>query len=161
MIRLALPIDFPAINQLCLEAYQEFEITIGHDNWQQMRDILSHASDLSEMGELILAEESHCLQGVVAYIPPGRSDDIIIPRQWASIRMLAVSPSCRGKGIGRKLTQECIERARTDGAERIGLSTGEMMAVALQMYDRIGFKKDKELGIRYGVANARYVLILK
>jgi ribosomal protein S18 acetylase RimI-like enzyme len=160
-IRQATPLDFDSINILCVEAYQEFEMVVGPDNWQRMRDALSHASDLAASSELIVAENSHCLLGVVAYIPPGMSDGDVIPREWAAIRMLAVSPSCRGKGIGRKLTEECIERARRDSAGRIGLSTGEMMAVALPMYKRMGFQKDAELATRYGVSQARYVLTVR
>jgi ribosomal protein S18 acetylase RimI-like enzyme len=159
-IRQATPLDFYSINLLCVEAYQEFEKVVGPDNWQRMRETLSHASDLAASSELMVAENSHGLLGVVAYIPPGRSDGDIIPREWATIRMLAVSPSCRGRGIGRKLTEECIERARRDGAERIGLTTGEMMAVALPMYERMGFRKNAELEPRYGVSQARYVLPL-
>ena len=75
--------------------------------------------------------------------------------------MLAVSPLSRGVGIGKRLTQECIDRANRDGAEAIGLTTSEMMKVAQPMYERMGFKKEEELGKRFGVKHARYVLGLK
>jgi ribosomal protein S18 acetylase RimI-like enzyme len=159
-IRLATPLDFPAINLLCVEAYRDFESAIGPARWQEMKETLSHASDLSRYGDLIVAEDGQGLLGVVVYVPPGRSDGTIIPSQWATIRMLAVSPSHRGKGIGKKLTEKCIERARRDRAERIGLTTGEMMTVALPMYERMGFEKDAELGKRFGVPHTRYVLKL-
>jgi len=35
------------------------------------------------------------------------------------------------------------------------------MRVAEPMYERMGFKKEAELGTRFGVKHARYVLILK
>jgi len=160
-IRRATPLDSSAINKLCVEAYHEFESSIGSADWQQLRDRLSRASDLSSLGELIVAEDATLLLGVVLYIPPGKSDGVSIPCQWASIRMLAVSPLCRGRGIGRELTQECINRARRDGAEALGLTTGKMMKIAQPMYERMGFKKDAELGVRFGVKHARYVLVLK
>jgi ribosomal protein S18 acetylase RimI-like enzyme len=159
-IRKATPLDYTAINKLCVEAYLEFEPVVGSVNWQLMRDVLSRASDLSGIGELIVAEDSEILLGVIAYIPPGNSDGITIPAQWASIRMLAVPPLYRGRGIGRKLTQECIDRARRDSADAIGLTTGEMMQIAQPMYERMGFKKAADLGSRMGVKHARYVLIL-
>jgi ribosomal protein S18 acetylase RimI-like enzyme len=159
-IRKAMPLDFSAINKVCVEAYEEFETWVGSANWQQMLDILSHASDLSTIGELILAEDYTGLIGVVLYVPPGKSDGISIPVEWATIRMLAVSPMSRGRGIGRKLAQECIDRARRDGADAIGLTAGEMMRVAAPMYERMGFKKEAELGTRFGVEQARYALIL-
>lgn len=160
-IRQATPRDSTAINDLCVAAYQEFETVVGPANWQQMRDSLAHASDLSSIGELILAEDSAGLLGVILYIPPGKSDGINIPREWASIRMLAVSPGGRGRGIGRRLTQECIDRACRDKADAVGLTTAEMMRVAQPMYERMGFKKEAELGTRFGVNQGRYVRTLK
>jgi Acetyltransferases len=163
-IRLATPLDSSAINQLCVEAYQEYVNSVGPANWQQMRVALSQAADLSTVGELMVAEDADGLLGLVLYIPPGKSDATSIPVEWASIRMLAVSPSARGRGIGRQLTQTCIDRANRanrDGAEAIGLTTAEMMRIAQPMYERMGFTKVAELGTRFGVKEARYVLMLK
>jgi ribosomal protein S18 acetylase RimI-like enzyme len=160
IIRPAVPLDYAAINQVCLQAYEEFAETVGPENWRQMQKVLSQAAELAALGELLVAEESFRIQGVVLYTPPGRSDGVTIPSEWASIRTLAVSPSFRGRGIGRRLVEECIERARKDGAEQIGLSTADMMAVAVRMYERMGFKKVAELGTRLGVRNDRYALRL-
>jgi ribosomal protein S18 acetylase RimI-like enzyme len=159
-IRKAMPPDYAAINKLCVEAYMEFEPLVGAANWQLMQEVLSKASDLSDIGEFILAENNQQLLGVIVYIPPGNSDGMTIPAEWASIRMLAVSPLYRGKGIGKKLTQECVDSARRDKPEAIGLTTGDMMRIAQPMYERMGFKKDAELGSRMGVKHARYVLML-
>jgi ribosomal protein S18 acetylase RimI-like enzyme len=160
-IRRATPPDSPSINTLCVEAYREFETAVGPANWRQMYEVLAHAADLSRVGELILAEDAGGLLGVIVYVRPGNSDGVTMPAEWASIRMLAVSPSCRGRGVGKRLTQECIDRARRDGAEAIGLTTGEMMRIARPMYERMGFQKDAELGSRMGVEHARYVMRLK
>ena len=77
------------------------------------------------------------------------------------MRTLAVLPLHRGKGIGHRLTCECIDRARRDGAEAIALTTAEMMTVARPMYERLGFIKESDLGKRFGVQHARYILRLK
>jgi ribosomal protein S18 acetylase RimI-like enzyme len=153
--------DAAAINQLCVEAYEEYAGAIGPANWQQLHVVLSHAADLSSAGELLVAEEDKGLLGVVLYIPPGRSEGDSASLEWASIRMLAVRPAARGRGIGRQLTEACIDRAKRDDAAAIGLTTAEMMRVAQPMYERMGFRKVAELGRRFGVAEARYVLTLK
>jgi ribosomal protein S18 acetylase RimI-like enzyme len=161
LIRNASEADYPAVNRLCVEAYREFAPEVGAANWQLMRESLSRAADLSGVGELLLAAEADELLGVVVYVPPGNSDGITIPAEWATIRMLAVSPESRGRGIGKALTQACINRARRDGAQAIGLTTGAMMRIALPMYERMGFYKEAELGTRMGISHARYVLMLK
>ena len=160
IIRHATPRDAATINQLCVEAYEEFAPVVGQDNWQQLREALASAYDLSALGELIVAEGASGVIGVVLYIPPGQSDGRSMPQAWATIRMLAVAPARRGEGIGRKLTEACIERARLDGAEAIGLTTADMMKVAEPMYERMGFKKELDLGTRFGVQHARYKLAL-
>ena len=160
-LRAATPWDSAAINRLCVDAYQEFADSVGPVHWQQMREFLSRVADLLTAGEPLVAENSGGLLGLVLYLPPGKSDGKSIPQDWASIRMLAVSPTCRGKGIGRRLTQECIDRARRDGAQAIGLTTSAMMIVAQPMYERMGFRKEVDLGERYGITETRYVLNFK
>jgi ribosomal protein S18 acetylase RimI-like enzyme len=160
IIRRAIPSDAPAINDLCLQAYQEFESVIGSSNWQQLRETLARAAELSNRGEIILAENAEGLAGMVVYVAPGAPARGKLPATWASLSALAVSPRCRGLGIGRKLTEECIERARRDGAIAIRLTTSEMMTVAQPMYLRMGFQLDADLGLRFGVNEVRYVLRL-
>ena len=150
--------DSEAINHLCVKAYAEFRPVIGEPNWKRLRETLSSASSLSNTGELIVAEDASGVIGVVLYIPP--HDKSGSPKS-AWLQTLAVSPLHRGRGIGRGLTRECIERARRDGAESIGLTTAEMMTVARPMYERLGFTKESDLGQRFGVSHARYVLKLK
>ena len=158
-MRDARPSDSEAINHLCVNAYAEFRPVIGEPNWTRLRETLSRASSLSHQGELIVAEGASGVLGVVLYVP--HRHDLSGSAQSAWLQTLAVSPLHRGKGIGRSLTRECIERARRDGAESIGLTTAEMMTVARPMYERLGFTKESDLGQRFGVSHARYVLKLK
>jgi len=159
IVRDARPSDSEAINHLCVKAYAEFRPVIGESNWQRLRETLARASSLSHEGELIVAEDASGVLGIVLYIPPRRDQSGSSKSAW--LQTLAVSPSHRGKGIGRSLTCECIERARRDGADSIGLTTAEMMTVARPMYERLGFTKESDLGLRFGVSHARYVLKLK
>jgi predicted N-acetyltransferase YhbS len=158
IVRNARPSDSEAINQLCVEAYVEFRSTIGETNWQRLRETLSRASDLANEGDLIVAEDSSGVLGMVLYKPPDNDGDVAPKSAW--LQTLAVSPLHRGKGVGRSLTRECIDRARKDGASSIGLTTAEMMTVARPMYERLGFIKESDLGDRFGVEHARYVLKL-
>lgn len=159
IVRNARPSDSDAINHLCVEAYVEFRRTIGEANWQRLRETLSRASDLATEGELIVAEDSSGVLGIVLYKPPDNDKGVAPKSAW--LQTLAVSPLHRGKGIGRALTRECIDRARKDGATSIGLTTAEMMTVARPMYERLGFIRESDLGERFGVDHARYVLELR
>jgi ribosomal protein S18 acetylase RimI-like enzyme len=80
----------------------------------------------------------------VTYVAPGRSPITKqgLPVEWAVIRLLAVAPGARGLGLGRSLTEECIARARRDGAYVVGPYTVIEMEVAQGLYERMGFVRD-------------------
>jgi ribosomal protein S18 acetylase RimI-like enzyme len=62
----------------------------------------------------------------------------------ATIRMLGVSPSVRGRGIGEALVRACIEKARMAGQRRVRLDTRTSMTSAQRLYDRLGFRRDPD-----------------
>jgi len=66
------------------------------------------------------------------------------------IRLLAVGDAARGKGVGKALTQFCIERARELDKARVVLHTTLMMQTAWTMYERLGFVRFPEIDFRQG-----------
>ena len=66
--------------------------------------------------------------------------------------------SSRGLGIGKLLSDRCIQMAKEDGAPCIGLHTSQIITVALPMYLRRGFVKDADLDPIAGAPYGRYVL---
>ncbi len=74
--------------------------------------------------------------------------------------MLVVDPACRGNGIGRALTDECLARARRDGAKVMALHTSPIMTVALPMYLRMGFAWLRAAPPIFGVDYAVYTKAL-
>lgn len=117
---------------------------------------------LAESGEIVVAEAGGRIVGAVAYIPPRAEPraDFFAP-EWPIIRMLVVRPAARGQGIGRCLTEACIERARRDQAEAIALHTSPAMAAALALYLRMDFRLEKEVPNRFGVPYAVYLKRLR
>ena len=97
----------------------------------------------------IVAEEGGTMVGSVVLIPAGTvfhgPNDEEFTTQWPEVRLLAVPPSSRGKGIGSILLGECIRRARESGSNAITLHTPDMMHVAMQLYDRRGFVRMPEI----------------
>ncbi len=53
--------------------------------------------------------------------------------------MLAVAAGARTKGVGRALTQACLDRARTDGFRAVVLHTMGSSITARHLYEDMGF----------------------
>jgi GNAT superfamily N-acetyltransferase len=68
----------------------------------------------------------------------------------AGIRLLAVAPRARGQGVGKALTRDCIERARTLGRSSVVLHTTRAMETAWRMYEQLGFRRSPDLDFRQG-----------
>ena len=160
IIRDAVSQDFKKIAQISVEAYRQYAEALTPENWNKMQTTLTNVANTANLASLIVAEENNNIIGSIAYYASGKSNPNIFPVEWASIRLLAVSPAYQGKGIGKLLVQECIQRAKKDNAPAIGIHTSELMTVARKMYPKMGFQQDKELPSRFGLRYWRYVLKL-
>ena len=59
--------------------------------------------------------------------------------------MLAVDPSCRRLGLGRKLVTKTIDAMKDLEAEEVILETEITNVAALRLYESFGFVRDKRL----------------
>jgi len=54
---------------------------------------------------------------------------------------MAVSPEAKGKGIGYLLGTAAIEKAKEAGAARLYLESNTVLKPAINLYQKLGFKK--------------------
>jgi len=83
--------------------------------------------------------------GTLTLVPPGSHFAELANEDEFELRMLAVSPLERGRGIGKELTLAAMDMALERGATRVVLSTMETMRVAHRLYERLGFKRRPDL----------------
>ncbi len=155
LIRDYQPRDAAQVDALALRAFDEFRNDFV--DWPAFRKKIANMSALGSLGEIIVAEADGEIAGAVVYIGPGAPKAEFFRPEWSVMRMLVVSPEARGRGIGRILAEECLRRAKRDGAPAFALHTSELMKVALPMYQRMGFHKVADGPAIHGVAYGIYV----
>src|SRR6476660_1606409 len=128
--------DKARVDQLGPAAWEQYHA--HYSDWPAMRARIATMSELAADGEIIVAEVDGRVEGAVAYVGPGRPKPAMFRPEWPIMRMLAVDPAARGRGLGRELALACLARARRDGAAVFALHTSEMMNIALPMYLRMG-----------------------
>lgn len=147
------PEDAAPLNALAVAAFEQFRE--AYEDWPGFRAKIADMAALAATGEIVVAEAEGALVGAVAYVGPGAPKAAFFRPEWPIMRMLVVSPAARGRGIGRALAEECLRRAHRDGAAAFALHTSEIMAVALPMYQRMGFCWNAAApdihGVKYGV----------
>jgi ribosomal protein S18 acetylase RimI-like enzyme len=153
VLRAFKPEDSSAVNGVAVAAFEQY--AAHYSDWPALSRSLANTASLADHGELIVAEAEGQVIGTVAYIGPAKPKNAFFEQAWPIMRMLVVSPGARGRGVGRLLAQECIDRALKDDAPVFALHTTPLMEVALSMYTKMGFTFYREapaiLGVPYGV----------
>lgn len=156
------PHELDALMQLAHDAYKEYEGVIGPAHWQTMRSNLENkeqAAALISNAASIVCRSRGELAGV-AYLVPSDNPTPIFSADWAYIRMLGVLPAFRGQGLGRILTEHCINIARNNGERTIALHTSEFQNAARHIYESMGFQIHSAIGPRFGKQYWVYTLSL-
>lgn len=133
------------VGRLLVESYSEYK-----DRYQKLEDWEEYAKDLaasvhsSLVDRILVAKADNEILGTLQLYSNSEMayNDPALGITSPIIRMLAVSPTARGKGIAQALIQECIHYSRDLGASHLYLHSGEMMSKAIRLYEWLGFKRD-------------------
>lgn len=151
-IRLAQPNEFKAIGQMMVQVYSQLEgfpspeeqpvyyqklANIGALAKKEGVDLLVAVDDQGHMGGAIVY-----FHDIRQYGAQGVADH---EENAGGFRLLAVDPATRGQGLGKKLTQACLDLARETGKKQVVIHSTRAMQVAWAMYEKLGFKRAEDL----------------
>jgi predicted N-acetyltransferase YhbS len=138
-IRLATDADFPAIAELCTNAYEPF---VGDDHYYmaELRNVAPRAA----AAELYVATDGADVIGTITFVPNGGPMGEIATPDEAEFRMLAVATAGRSRGVGTALVEHILRAARERGKAGIVCSTQPSMHAAHHIYERLGFSRAPE-----------------
>lgn len=121
--------------ELTIGAYKEYQADSPDGFWDQyiinIGKAVTEASETERVGAFINGE---MIGSVLLCRRSMRGDH-------PEIRLLAVSPSARNKGIARLLMKECESRLVERGHEKVVLHTTDLMNTARAMYERSGYTR--------------------
>lgn len=146
-IRAATESQIDDIADLLLASYDEFAPAPGdplEESWAEYRLEIADVRSRFQIGEHLVIDEGGKMIATATFFPDGSHPHLgadAWPAGYSSMRLLAVHPSQRGRGLGRILTQACIDRASAHGSDYLGLHTTRLMTVAQDMYQRMGFTR--------------------
>jgi ribosomal protein S18 acetylase RimI-like enzyme len=144
VIREAAPEEWAVIEHLVKEAYQEFQPLMPEHAWNSWMDNISREVH-SGAGVLLAAARQGERLGVVKFLPDASQSTL---GQWppgaGTMRILAVRPQARGRGVGHLLVKECLTRAGQLKLPGLFLYTGTFMQAARHIYEKLGFARAPE-----------------
>lgn len=154
--------DLAGLKQLGKQSYIEFSEVLSGEHWEKMFIFLDDEEVLKgliERSTVFICEDQGQIVGMVFFVPSGQAEGRY-KKEWSVIRYLGVNPSYRGKGVGRILTEKCINLAVEKGENYIALHTSEFMHKARKMYESMGFIKHEQF-VHYGKNYWIYLLQLE
>jgi GNAT superfamily N-acetyltransferase len=149
-VRGAGPGERDAIQTVTLSAYQEYAASIPAA-WESYRQNIIATLAAAAPGTQVVAIDDDRVVGAVLLYPAGASIEkpggTTLTLTWPEVRLLAVAPSARGRGVGAALMNECIRRARSAAATTLTLHTSDLMQAAMRLYERLGFERAHDLDL--------------
>ncbi len=144
VVRPVSPSEFEALGELTVAAYQAVAGMPQSEEYdRELRDVARRAAVSCVL--VAVAPDGEVLGGVTYVSGPDDPYSEELRPDEAGIRMLAVRSPARRQGVGRALTEACLERARAAGKRRLVLHTGPWMPNAMRLYESIGFRRDPSI----------------
>lgn len=142
IVRVAGPADVEGAGALTAEAYLADRLLAGDDDGyeNELRDARRRADQAVLLVAVVPAGTGEAVVGTVTLAAYGSSyAEIAEPGEW-ELRMLAVAPESRRRGLAEQLVLAALREAVAGGARQVVLSTLGSMHAAHRLYERLGFR---------------------
>lgn len=156
-IRKATPDEFKVVGHLMVNVYSQLQGFPKPHEQPQYYIMLENVGDLTlkpDVELLVAVSDSGKMDGAVVYFGDmqyyGSGGTATKEKNAAGFRLLAVNIDARGLGLGKLLTQKCIDKAKETNHEQMIIHTTKAMMQAWKMYESLGFKRSEDLDFLQG-----------
>lgn len=156
-IRNAKSEEFDSLGRLMVKVYSQLE---GFPKESEQPDYYRMLLNIGKLTEnentdlLVAVSDENRVVGAVVYFSDmksyGSGGTATEIKNASGFRLLAVDPAERGKGIGKLLCKECINRAKKINHNQLFIHSTESMIIARGMYERLGFSRYEKIDFSQG-----------
>lgn len=155
IIRNAKPSEFEQIGKIMVQVYSQLDGFPKESDQPEYYKMLANIGELTKNPgtDLLIAVSSEGkIAGGVVYFSDmryyGSGGTAPSKKDASGFRLLAVSPLFRGHGIGKLLSIACINKAKSLQHFKVIIHSTKAMQIAWKMYEKLGFKRSKELDFK-------------
>lgn len=139
-VRVARPEDLDQAGALTAEAYHaDGLLALDEDYADELRDAARRAREAVLLVATVPGGAGEVVLGTLTLAPYGTSYAEVAEPGELELRMLAVAPEARRRGVAERLVTAALREAVARRARGVVLSTLPAMAAARRLYDRLGF----------------------
>lgn len=151
-IREARTNEFAEVGQLMVDVYSQLDGFPKKEEQPNYYNTLASVGDFTlkpQVKLLVAISENNSIDGAVVYFGDmqyyGSGGTATIEKDAAGFRLLAVCHKARGNGIGKLLTNYCIDLAKRENQSQLIIHSTQAMQIAWSMYEKLGFKRYKSI----------------
>jgi GNAT superfamily N-acetyltransferase len=128
-----------------VESYQQYENEYTNSqDWEIYLTNIKASVDNSNVNKILIAKSDPNILGTLQLFESSEKAYQKPELQIYSpiIRLLAVHPQARGRGVAQELIKAGIHFAKSQGATKLYLYSSDKMQKAIRLYEWLGFKRD-------------------
>ena len=157
IIREVSPSEYQELGDITVKGYEQLpgmpNASEQPDYYAMLYDVKTRASNPTTEILVAVTPQGELLGGVtfigdVKYYASGGS--VTQNVDCSGIRLLVVKQEARNSGVGKALTQACIQRAKNIGTSQVILHSTKSMTIAWKMYRKMGFMRSPDLDFTQG-----------
>lgn len=157
IVRGARPDEFKEIGALMVQVYSQLDGFPKPSEQPAYYHMLAHIGELTKKPStalLVAVSPEGKIAGGVVYFSDmqyyGSGGTATKEKNASGFRLLAVDPAARGQGIGKLLTNACIQKAEAAGHGQVVIHSTRAMQIAWKMYESLGFQRSEDLDFMQG-----------
>ncbi|MFY0758071.1 GNAT family N-acetyltransferase [Metabacillus dongyingensis] len=137
--------DRETVRQLLIESYSQYEKEFtSPESWQTYLENITSSVDNVQIDRILVAKLGQSVIGTLQLFETSKTAYGRPELEISSpiVRLLAVHPDARGRGVAQALLKESLIYAKSKGADSLYLHSSDVMHKAIQLYEWLGFTRD-------------------